>query len=97
MGQEPLLPWLVLADGDGDEVPHLASQEHLGWRTVGVPVRGVPLGQQGSAEPVFVEAASRAQVVSDHPLHGIDSELRTCVPVGVVCDTEPVPEGEACL
>ena len=89
-GQEPLLPWLVLAGMDGDEVLHLSSEEHLGRQPVGVLVRSDPVGQQGSAELVVVKGASRAQVGSDHLFHGLDSELRTCVSVGVVCAAKPV-------
>ena len=92
LGQEPILSLLVLAgvDVDGDEVPHMSSEEHLGLRPVSVLVRSIPVGQHGSAELVVVERASRAQGGSDHPLRGLDSELRTCVFMEVVCVVEPV-------
>ena len=59
LGQEPLLPWLVLAGMDWDEVPQMLSKEHLDLRPIVVLVQSVPVGQQGSAELFVVKGAFR--------------------------------------
>ena len=66
--QSPLGPGLVFARGAGVEVSEPAAKYDLCRAEACERVRGVPVGQQGTAKGICVQGATRAQAVMDETL-----------------------------